>query len=208
MLTLALGVFALSRQERVSAAKPDANGGQTAAPAQANGQANGHVVPEHVTYDILFRQIAMLKKKADELDGRGVDGADELRKFVYREAKLNDGQAKKLDKIQSEYMSAVAVMYAKARKIIQESREKNPHGRLEEGQPLPEPPQELKALQNKRNNLTLQARAFVREALGDKEFERFGQFVKERVADRLRPVEPRSGRPEDLGAVNHGKSGK
>lgn len=202
-LGLALGAFALNRQQHASAARP-AEGGQPAAPGQANGQG----IPEHVTYDVLFRQMAALKKKADELDSRGVDGADELRKFVYREAKLNEKQAEKLDKIQSEYMGVVEKMDAKARKIIQEARAQHPHGRLAEGQALPEPPQELKALQNKRNNLTLQARAFVREALGEQDFQRFGQFVKERVADRLRPVEPRGGRPEDLGAVNKRERGK
>lgn len=202
-LALALGAFALSRQQPASAARP-AEGGRPAAPAQANGQG----IPEHVTYDVLFRQIDALKKKADELDSRGVDGASELRKSVYREAKLDDKQAEKLDKIQSQYMSVVEKMDAKAKKIIREARELHPHGRLAEGQALPEPPPELKALQNKRNNLTLQARSFVREALGEQEFQRFGQFVKERVADRLRPVEPRGGRPEDLGAVGKGRSGK
>lgn len=200
MLALVLGAFALSKQEHVSAARP-ADNGHSSAPAQANGQG----IPEHVTYDVLFRQIAALKKKADELESRGVDGGNELRKFVYREAKLDDKQAEKLDKIQSEYMSVVEKMDAKAKKIIQEARAQHPHGRLAEGQALPEPPQELKAIQNKRNNLTLQARSFVREALGEQEFQRFGQFVKERVADKLRPVEPRGGRPEDLGAVKKEK---
>jgi hypothetical protein len=202
-LAFALGAFALSRQEHASAARP-AVGDQPSAPAQANGQE----IPEHVTYDVLFRQIDALKKKAAELDSRGIDGGGELRKFVYREAKLDDKQAEKLDKIQTEYMGVVEKMDAKAKKIIQEARAQHPHGRLAEGQPLPEPPQELKALQNKRNNLTLQARSFVREALGEQEFQRFGQFVKEHIADRLRPVEARGGRPEDLGAVTKGKSGK
>lgn len=202
MLALVFGAFALSRQESVSAAK-SAPGSQTAA-----AQANGHGVPEHVTYDVLFRQIAALKKKAAELDSRGDSSADDLRKFVYREAKLNDEQAAKLDKIQSDYMGVVAKMDARAKKIIEESRAGHPHGRLEEGQPLPEPPQELRALQEKRNNLTMQARAFVREALGEEEFRRFGEFIKERIASRLRPVEPRGGRPADLGAVSREKSRK
>lgn len=191
LLALASGAFVFSRQDRVSAAKP-APGTQAAAAAAA--QANGQGIPEHVTYDVLFRQIAAFKRKADDLDRRG-GGGDDLRKYVYHEAKLSDEQARKLDKIQSDYMRVVAKMDDKAKKIIEEARAQHPHGRLQEGQPLPEPPQQLMALQEKRNNLTMQARALVREALGEQEFQRFGEFVKEHIAAKLKPIEPRGGRP-------------
>jgi len=199
LLALAAGIFAVNRQEWASAAKA-APGGQHGAAAPPHGEG----IPEHVTYDVLFRQIAALKRKADDLDRRG-GGGDDLRKFVYREAKLDDAQAEKLDKIQSEYMRAVAKMDEKAKQIIEGARASRPHGQLQPGEPLPEPPQELKALQEKRNNLTLQARASAREALGEGEFQRFGEFVKEHIARKLKPVEPRGGRPAGLGDNDKGK---
>lgn len=197
LLALVAGAFAVSRQERASAART-APGTQHGAAARPGGEG----IPEHVTYDVLFRQMAALKRKADDLDRRG-GGGDDLRRLVSREAKLDDEQAQKLERVQGEYMRVVAKMDARAKKIIEEARAQRPHGRLREGEALPEPPQELKALQEKRNNLTLQARAFLREALGEQEFQRFGEFVKEHVARKLKPVEPRGGRP-----VNPGEQGR
>jgi hypothetical protein len=188
LLALVAGAFALNRQG--GAAAEAAPGGQHGAAAQPNGEG----IPEHVTYDVLFRQMEALKRKADDLDRRG-GGGDALRKFVHREAKLSDEQAQKLDRIQGDYMRTVARMDARAKQIIGEARALRPHGQLQEGEALPEPPQELKTLQERRNNLTLQARALVREDFGEQEFQRFGEYVKEHIARKLKPVQPRGGRP-------------
>jgi hypothetical protein len=189
----ALSALVVSRQQQVSAAG--------AAPAVQQRPANvpaaslsSDAIPEHVTYDVLFRQIAAFKKKASELDARGGNG-DPLRRLVYEEAKLNAAEAEKIDRIQSEYMRLVGSMDKRAKKIIEEARLRNPTGKLAEGAPLPEPPPELRTLQQKRNGLTLRARGQVREALGEQGFRNFGEFVKEHIARKLKPVEFQGGRP-------------
>jgi hypothetical protein len=203
LLVAALGLSALvfSRQQRVSAAEAAPAAVQNERPQTPAQPPVGDAIPDHVTYDVLFRQIAAFKNKAGDVDARGGNG-DSLRQLVYQEAGLSAADAEKVDKIQGEYMRLVGSMDGRARKIIEESRLRNPTGKLAEGAQLPEPPQELKTLQNKRNNLTLRARAQVRAALGEEGFRHFAAFVKEHIARKLKPVEVHGRRPLTLGDNN------
>jgi hypothetical protein len=199
LLTLAVSALVVSRREQVSAAQAASGGSQQSIPSAGAEQPTGDAIPEHVTYDVLFRQIAAFKKKAEDADRHGRGDGDALRKLVYEQAELSDEDAGKIDKIQSEYMTLVGEIDKKARKVIEQSRLRNPNGKLEEGAQLPEPPKELKALQAQRNNLTMQARAQVGVALGEGKFKHFGEFVKEHIAQKLKPVELRGHRPLNLG---------
>lgn len=202
LLAVAVSALVVNRRDQVSAAQAAPGGGggdQKSLPSADTGQPVGDAIPEHVTYDVLFRQIAAFKKKADDADRQGRGDGDVLRKLVYQQAELSDADAEKVDKIQSQYMTRVSEIDKKARKVIEQSRLGNPNGKLEVGAQLPEPPKELKALQAQRNNLTLQARAQVGATLGEEKFKHFGEFVKEHIARKLKPVELRGRRPLNLG---------
>jgi hypothetical protein len=216
LLALAVGGLALGQQARLSAGAALANkvdtsklprAGANSPSDQSAKKKDGdptQLPPDFVIYDMMFRQLGALKKKADQVESRGGDGAS-LRTYLKDEAKLDEKLDKELNKIQSEYERVVAKMDAKARKIIEGAREKHKHGRLQEGEALPPPPEELKSLQQRRNNLTMQAREHLRQAFGDEGFQKFDEFVKRHIGSRIKPVEAVNGRPATLGENAGGK---
>lgn len=204
LLALAIGALALGQQARLSAGAALANKVDTSKLPRADGQSarkDGdptQLPPDFVIYDMMFRQLGALKKKADQVESMGGDAAS-LRTYLKDQAKLDEKLDKELNKIQSEYERVVAKMDAKARKITEEARAKHLHGRLQEGEALPPPPEELKSLQQRRNNLTMQAREHLRQAFGEQEFQKFDEFVKRHIGSKIKPVEPINGRPATLG---------
>jgi hypothetical protein len=146
-------------------------------------------VPENVLYGVMFREIAAFKKKAAEKEKKGED-ASEIRKYHKKRARLNDQQGDILDRIADETNRETAKLDAKAKKIIEAERARRPGGQLKAGEELPAPPEALKNLGQQRKQLILKARERLRLELGDAEFQRFEQFVKQDIGSRIKPIKP------------------
>jgi hypothetical protein len=144
-------------------------------------------VPQYIVYRQLFRHVVILKKKAEEEERNGRDGAL-LRSLYKRNAKLNDAEATTLEQIAEESDRQVSEFDERAKKIIAEARAQHPGGELNPGETLPPPPAELGALQEQRNNAVLQARDRLRAIFGEEAFGRFDKFVQRDVAPRIKPV--------------------
>lgn len=153
------------------------------------------VIPERVVYRTMFRHFVALKKKAEEKEKQGQDGAA-LRHFYKREAKLNDKQEKELDRIASKVDLDVEKKDKRAKEIINEYRSHYPQGQIPKGETLPPPPAELQQLQDERNALILSARDELRKAFGEEEFQRFDKFVRDNIASKMKPVRFDRPRPE------------
>lgn len=151
-------------------------------------QGQGAGVPEGVVYGIIFRQITALKRAAVKRERQGKDGSF-LRDHLKKKAKLTDEQTEVFDRIALETEREVAQTDKEARKIIDTIRARHPKGMLKDGEPLPLPPAELKALNEQRNNIILQARERLRLNLGDAEFQRFDTFIKKDMARRIKKLE-------------------
>lgn len=149
-------------------------------------------IPKHVAYGLFFGEMAAFKKKAEENERQGLDGSS-LRRHHKLRAGLNDQQAQILDSIANDCNEAVIGLNERARKIINKDRARHPHGRLNEGEPLPLPPDELRTLEDQRTTTVLGAREKLRQAFGEKEFRRFDDFVQQDIASRTKAI-PRNGK--------------
>ncbi|HYN85410.1 MAG TPA: hypothetical protein VER32_09165, partial [Pyrinomonadaceae bacterium] len=134
-------------------------------------------------------------QKAAEKEKLGEDGSS-LRTFHKREAKLDDRQAAALDRIAAETESKVEKLDKRAKEIINEARAAFPGGRIPEGQTPPEPPAELRAMQDERVGTLMKARDELRAALGEREFKRFDDYVRESIGKKVKPVRFDRPRPD------------
>lgn len=143
--------------------------------------------PKHVVYGLLFREVAAFRKIAREKELRGEDGSF-LHRHHKENIKLDDTQAEALAKGAEETDREVRKLDREARKIIDKGRARHPDGKLKDGEALPPPPAELKALQQQRDAVIMKGREELRAALGDTEFQRFDEFVQQEVTKRMKPV--------------------
>lgn len=162
------------------------------APAQTNpmeGQLpqrpDAAEIPEHIVYGQMFRHIKELHKKADEEVRHGRDGSKFL-KLYKQMAKLDDRQAALLDQVAAEVNADVEKLDKRAMKIIGDLRGTHPDGKLAPGEQPPAPPAELSELSAARRARIDEARARLRAVFGGGEFERFDQFVRERIKPGIR----------------------
>jgi type IV secretory pathway VirB10-like protein len=175
--------------------KPEGDAKSASQAAQPNTQAQNPTaqpkdqsVPEYVVYGQMFRHIKELKKKADEEDRQGKDGAH-FRTLYKRAAKLEDHQAATLDQLADEVDREVEKLNRRAKKIIDEIRGRHPEGKLAQGELPPEPPAELKMLSDERRNLILHARERLRASFGEEAFQQFDGFVQQRIKSGIRRLD-------------------
>lgn len=161
-------------------------------PAQPNPQGDvrpqlpeSQDVPQYVLYSQVFRHIRELNKKANDEERQGRDG-EHFRKLYKEMAKLDDLQTSQLDQIAAETNGEIEKLNIRAMEIIREIRAKHPDGKLAPGEMPPTPPAELAELSAKRRDLILQARERLRAVYGEGEFQRFDNFVQERVKPAIR----------------------
>lgn len=172
--------------------KPEEDTAAASRPAQPNQQApnassqpQDQNVPQDVVYDQMFRHIKELKKKADEEDRQGKDGSH-FRTLYKRLAKLEEHQSKILDQVADDVTREVEKLNKQAMKIISEIRARHPEGKLAQGELPPTPPAELKMLSDERRNLNLNARERLRGAFGEEAFQKFDEFVQQRIKPGIR----------------------
>jgi hypothetical protein len=151
-------------------------------------------IPDYAVYRQLFHHHMILKAKADEIEKQGKNGKA-LRSFYQETAGLSDDQARAFDRIAADCERDVARQDEKAKALIDSIRKNYPGGKVPAGQKPPEAPIELKAMQDDRNAIILNARDRLRAAFGEQEFKRFSDFVERDVkpnvtsepANRQRP---------------------
>ncbi len=193
MVAIATGAMAFNRQAQWSNnnQSPDQPLYQKSKPTQQQVDS----IPTHVVYGLLFREMGAFQKKAKEKAKKGEDGSS-LRDYHKRQAHLNDQQAEVLDKIAADCESEVAKLDEKAKKITDEDRARHPGGKIEEGEALPAPPEELTALEDRRTATIIKAGEQLRAAFGEAEFQRFDEFVRRDIARKISPILPaRTSRP-------------
>lgn len=169
---LTAGTFAL--QEQAGTIPPNIQ--ETQSPQQNAG------IPEHIPYRILFHQIYFLNQEADKAERQGKHAAAvSFRMWFKQDAGLTDLQTYLLNEVAASCEADVRQVDQRAKVIIDARRSYYPNGRLMPGQePLP-PSEELKTLQQERNETILRCRDRLQKAFGEKEFARFAAFVKRKV---------------------------
>jgi hypothetical protein len=174
------------KDEDIAAASRSAQPNQQA--QNAASQPRDENIPQDVIYDQMFRHIKELNKKADEEDGQGKDGSH-FRTLYKRMAKLEEHQAKLLDKISADVDREVEKLNKRALKVIKDHRARHPEGKLAQGELPPAPPEELKLLSDKRRDQIMQARERLREGLGEEAFQKFDEFVQQRIKPGIRRLD-------------------
>lgn len=184
---MAQGAGTAQGRANPSAAQPK---GPQDGPQQASPE-----IPDFVIYRELFRHIKFLKEKAAEKEKKGEDGSS-YRNFHKRQAKLDDRQAAALDRVAAQAEAKVERLDKRAKEIINAARAEFPGGRIPEGQTPPEPPAELRAMQDERVGTLMKARDELRAAFGEREFRRFDDYVRENIAKKIKPVRFDRQRPD------------
>jgi hypothetical protein len=150
--------------------------------------------PEHFKYFLVFRHTALLNQKAAEMERKGEDGS-KFRNHYKNYAALNDLQVSQLNQVAQDCLREVGVIDARIKQIVTESRARIPGGRLEPGQPLPQPTAELKELDQERDQIIRSHYMKLRDRFGEAEFKRFAQVVEKSVRLNVTPVGEREGGP-------------
>ena len=191
LIVLAAGALIFSKQaEGTSPTPPTNSAAQEAAPAQPPAA----TIPQHVVYDLLFREIVAFRSKATAEERQGREGGW-FRAYHQRRGGLNEQQGEALAGIAVASQRRVAILDRQAKEIIDAARARHPNGRLNEGETLPAPPEELGNLQQQRNTVILRAVEQLRAALGPAQFQRFNEFVQQDIASRVRPLQGNERRP-------------
>lgn len=158
-------------------------------PQNQQNQQNRYIpqfIPDDVTYRMIFRHIEELNKQADkEEKQKGKDGRD-FRNSYKKSARLDERQARVLDRIASETNRELSKLDNRAKQIVEQVRSQTPNRRIERGQKPPLPPQELFNLSKQRKDLTLKAINEFRTNVGEAEFIRFNQFLSEKIKPTIR----------------------
>lgn len=157
------------------------------APLGTRESPNPASAPEHVIYRQFFRHIAALKSRAKEVEREGRSGK-KLRAHYKDKMGLSDQHARLLDQIAADTEREVAVLDAKAKKIIDELYARYPKGVVPSGEQLPPPPAELQKLQRERDYSTLRARHRLQTMLGEHGFRQADEFLKLNFAPNVRPA--------------------
>jgi hypothetical protein len=150
-------------------------------------QTPGRAFKQEDIYEHMFRHYMFIKNKAEEMEREGKD-AKLLRHMYKDEANLTDEEAAALDQVATECMSKVADLQSEANQIIARARARVPGGRLEEGENVPPPPEELSTLQQARESIVLHARERLRTTFGAKSFAQFDGFVQRKIAINMKNV--------------------
>lgn len=154
---------------------------------QISAQNNLPEIADSTIYRHLFRHVAAVKAKADELERQGGDAA-RFRNFFKRKADLSDNQAQMLDEIASQCALEIKAIDERAKPIIEAYKANYPNGQVPHGQlPLP-PPAELGQLTLERNALVLRKQNELRTAFGEEAFGRFQDFVQNEIVPNVNPV--------------------
>lgn len=151
---------------------------------------------EYALYRAFFDQVNFLKRKADELDQKGLNGSG-ARTLISRQTGLSESQTQFVEQIIDECQGEVKLQDEKAMKVAEAHRARLRNTPTPEGS-LPAPPAELKAMQEERNAMFLRARDRIRATIGDEDFRRLDEFVMRQGrpgAKKVNVADP-DGRPD------------
>jgi hypothetical protein len=159
-------------------------------PIQMSGQAVSPArpaFPDHVLYELFFRNLALINRKADELE-RSSGRSNHMREAVCARLSLGDQDCKVLLQTAAHVEARLAQLDKQARSIIDEVRKK--HKERPAGAVLPPPPAELAQLQAQRNSLTKIAVAQLKQQLTQSGSNALADYVVTRQ-DTITPTLPK-----------------
>jgi hypothetical protein len=139
-------------------------------------------VPGQIIYEIMFHRIYNFDKKAKELELQGKNSlAKALRTHFQRKGQLNEEQAEILRQVAQEFFNEVALFDKRAERLIKEISDA---GKFTDEEIMLR--DNLNALQESRNLLSLNYLNLLRERLGLIKFESFVDFVRQDIALKIR----------------------
>lgn len=145
-------------------------------PAQDTQRQAGSV-PDYIAYHRIFHHVALLNQMADTAKQKGQNRSN-LRQLVPKRVRLTEAESASLERISLQCEIEVAAQDAAAKVIIDQFHTQYPSKVIYPNLP-PKPPPELETLWQERNNIILRARDRLRAELGENDFAKFDQFVKE-----------------------------
>lgn len=165
----------------------------------------GDTLPPEITYRLLFDEIALL----DEEDKRPQKSKTAFKASFYEDRLgLKPSQFAALDAVVSQYLEKRQALDVRAKQIINDYRAQLPNGELAKPkptpesnkviinpmrlyqrpfEPLPDPPAELIELQARKNNLALEMKDKIKQALGEAEFSKFEAAIKRNAEGMMVP---------------------
>lgn len=153
-------------------------------------------VPPHAVYNEFFFHVNFLRKKAAKEEADGKD-AKPLRSFYKRQAELDDAQNLLVDKAAADLERELERVDKKVAKIIEKFRADVQAMEIAPGQRPPDPPAELRGMQEERDALVMSALEGLRANLGGEAFGRLDRYIQQHIAPRMTALRVDRPRPEN-----------
>ncbi|MGI8786229.1 MAG: hypothetical protein ACR2HG_00525 [Pyrinomonadaceae bacterium] len=168
-LLLILGVCSLQTINK-SLAQSEANTQTSDFPRQNQSSE----IPESVAYRQLFRMINSFEREAQKQASQGFAGrAETLRNTFRKKLQLDDELFNKLKEASSNFSDEVSRLKSKAKKLNNSKISKA------------KKTGEMEKIENENNQLPLMYRENLRKVFGDKDFERFAESLREKIAAKM-----------------------
>lgn len=152
-------------------------------------------VPESVLWSVIFSLPQRLDAAAEKARGVGEDDSLWSHYFV-RQARISPVSSQLLRETSARFSDEVAPIDQQATLVVRQLREKNPQPSSNPDVSIPEVsaiPDELKSLQNQKDEITLRHRDSFRGAIGEEEFAKFSEFLTNEFAKGFVRHEIKSG---------------
>ena len=198
-LTLFVGAafFVISAKNAASSAQTNPTSTPTATPKPTRWYGGVDKLPPEIIYEVTLKEIEKLSKKDGEAKSRGVT-TNFKESFYANKLNLKSSQFDAVTNVTNDTLRQLKTLDERARVIIDQYRMQNSdNGKLFEKsaqeiqdeaearmdfrinplREMPETPNELKQLQQQRNQLSLTARRQIKNALGDAAFSAFDNAV-------------------------------
>jgi hypothetical protein len=128
-------------------------------------------------YDIMFDEIAYLKKKGAP--------RDKFIEWIKQSYGIQEGQAAMIEQYAVACTEEVKQIDRRAREIISKAKAQYMNNEVKRGLPIPPPPQELRALEKERETILLRWRKKVEDSM-QTDFAHFDKKVKEKFVTPTR----------------------
>ena len=140
-------------------------------------------VPDKIVFFILFNHLVGLKEQAEKAAEKG-ESLNYLGMYE-EQANLNNAQSQFLFQTAQDCMDAIKPINDEAKEIITKAQANFPKGEVKSPEDLPPPPQELKELQQRKDDVVLRFRDVLKDGLGTQKFGEFNDFARQKIAPQV-----------------------
>jgi hypothetical protein len=192
------------KKDSQSTSKPENKSQNIASPRMQDEQ--NRAVPDKIVYFILFNHLVGLKQQAEKAQANGGVPLNYFELYK-RQANLDDSQSQFLFQNAQDCLNAIKPIDEEAKAIIDKARANFPNGEVKSPEDLPQPPEELKELQQRKDEVILHHRDSLKNFLGEEKFAEFNSFARQKIVPQvdtnILPTRNQEAQVEEVGGYGY-----